>query len=96
MNLHYDHSTPALIELISKADTKLLAHNIALDYDGEVIIDPELHYPQVDLRRYKFHTQIRSASMRNMRKLQALQTALLSAYSETLRTIGGHDLRIAA
>ena len=96
MNLHYDHSTPALIELIAKADTKLLSHNIALDYDGEVIIDPELHYPQVDLKRYKFHTQIRSASMRNMRKIQALLTALHSAYRESLRAIGGHDVRIAA
>lgn len=80
MNLFYDSSASALHDLVASADSKLFVHNIAVDYDGEVIIDPELHYPHVDLDRYKFCIQVRKASLHNLRKLQTLYQALLSTF----------------
>jgi hypothetical protein len=95
MNLNYDTTTDALKELVAIADQKLFAHNIAVDFDGEVIIDPELHYPTVDIKRYKFCTQIKNESLRNAKKLEALQAALMSTF-KTRYTIGDSDIRIAA
>jgi hypothetical protein len=97
MNLIYDQTPDALQELAVVADRSLPVHNIAVDFDGEVIIDPELHYPNVDLRRYKFCTQIRDASLRNARKIQDLHQVLMSTVKDQLRTLGGYgDMSMAA
>jgi hypothetical protein len=48
MNLFYDPSLIALSQLIDNADKSLPAHNIVVDYDGEVIIDPEKKFAGVN------------------------------------------------
>ena len=93
MNLNYDLSTEALKQLVAKADQKIPVHNIAVDYDGEVLIDPELYYPQVDIKRYKFWARIQNASLRNFRNLQALHAILINEFNPQL---GGNEMRIAA
>lgn len=80
MNLFFDSSASALRDLVASADATLFVHNIAVDYDGEVIIDPELRYPHVALDRYKFCIPVRKASLHNLRKLQTLYQALLSTF----------------
>ncbi|MBS1686103.1 MAG: hypothetical protein JSS76_15265 [Bacteroidetes bacterium] len=95
MNLFFDSGASALRDLVASADPKLYVHNIAVDYDGEVIIDPELHYPAVDLDRYKFCIQVRKSSLHNMRKLQTLYQALLSTFKFAPLTVS-LEMRAAA
>ena len=96
MNLNYDQSQESLQALLATADDELPTHNIAVDYDGEVIVDPELHYPDVDVKRYKFYTQIWDASIRSARKLQALHATLMSVINSQPRSMGRNDYNIAA
>ena len=95
MNLNYDPTQEALIELLASAKEELPSHYIAVDFDGEVVIDPELHYPDVAISRYQFATQIRSASLRSARKLEELHNTLMNVL---LGHFGARedDMRIAA
>lgn len=95
MNLNYDQSQETLQALLATANENLPTHNIAVDFDGEVIVDPELRYPDVDLRKYKFHTQIWNASIRSAKKLQALHATLLNVLNGN-RRMGNSDYSIAA
>lgn len=95
MNLFFDSSASALRDLVASAEPSLFVHNIAVDYDGEVIIDPELHYPQVELERYKFCIQVRKASLQNLHKLQNLYQALLSTFKFAPLTVS-LEMRAAA
>ena len=96
MNLNYDQSPEALVALLATANKELPSHYIAVDYDGEVLIDPELHYPDVDVKRYKFCTQLRKASISNARRLQALHHALMNTLKEQFHSLGGNEMSIAA
>ena len=78
MNLNYDQQPEALIELLATADQTLPAHHIAVDYDGEVLLDPEVQYPHVPLHRYRFHTRIWEAGMRSTQKVRELHSALIT------------------
>jgi hypothetical protein len=95
MNLNYDQSQDALRALLSSADAKAPSHYIAVDYDGEVIVDPQLLYPDVDLSLYKYCTQLRTASLSNSRKLQALHDTLLNVVLD-YPDLDFYHLRIAA
>lgn len=81
MNLFYDPSIVGLRQLIDTADKSLPANNIVVDYDGEVIIDPEKKFADISLNRFKFHTQISQAVKADIRSLKHLYETLLSAYS---------------
>ena len=81
MNLFYDTSAMSLRQLIGKASKSTSTHNVVVDYDGEVIIDPELHFAGVDLSKYKYRTQIASVDKTNERSLNALLNALLAGYN---------------
>ena len=91
MNLIYDTTIDALAELVHTADKSLAVHHVAVDYDGEVIIDPEKHFPHVALPKYKFCTQIKDASLANVEKLVSLHRALLSSFKDQIRSISAHD-----
>ena len=96
MNLNYDQSQESLKALLAKASKEIPSHYVAVDYDGEVIVDPDLRFPEIDVKRYKFCTQIRNASLSNLRKIQALHHALLDTLSERFHSMGNNDFRIAA
>ena len=100
MNLNYDSSHMALLQLIATADASLDTHNIAIDYDGEVIIDPELQYPNVSLDRYKFCTHVRDISLRNTEMVKALFRSLLTIFDWDMYYIvdnrGDNKMSIAA
>ncbi len=91
MNLIYDTTIDALTELVNTADKSLSVHHVAIDYDGEVIIDPEKHFPHVALPKYKFCTQIKDTSLANVQKLVSLHRVLMSSFKDQVRSIGAHD-----
>jgi hypothetical protein len=91
MNLIYDSTQEALKELVHVADTTMQTHNIALDYDGEVIMDPELHYPDVDLKRYKFCTTVITSMLKKEEVLQVLQETLMTVFEAQNKEIGLFD-----
>jgi len=33
-------------------------HDVVLDYDGEVLVDPQLQQPELDLNKFKFRIQL--------------------------------------
>ncbi len=80
MNLFYQPSVTELRQLINSANKSFTRHNIVIDFDGEVIIDPETKYKGIDLNRFKFRTTITESVKSNARSLKALFDTLLEAY----------------
>ena len=80
MNLFHEPSLAELRKLVESGQKSLPVHNIVIDYDGEVIIDPEKKYTGVSLNRFKFHTQISNTVKSNARSMRILFETLLSAY----------------
>lgn len=81
MNLFYDPSILALRQLVDTASYAQPVHNIAVDFDGEVIIDPEKHYPGVALHKYKFCTQINETDKSKDSVLLSLYKTLVGAFN---------------
>jgi hypothetical protein len=81
MNLFYNPSMTELRQLLSSAKKSSNIHNVVIDFDGEVIIDPEVQYEGIALSRFKFHTQISQSIKNNARGMKALFDTLLAAYN---------------
>lgn len=96
MNLYYEPTMFELKRLIDTAHKSLTAHNIVVDYDGEVIIDPELKYPNVSLNKFKFHTRINQAAGYSERRLQALYRMLKNAYEGKVTAMHIKNIKLAA
>lgn len=79
MNLNTDATREQLQDLILRA-THTTMHHLVIDFDGEVVIDPELYFPEVALDRYQFSTRIMDASLRDEETAQALYAALYVIY----------------
>ena len=96
MNLFYDPSISELRQLVDSANKSINVHNVVVDFDGEVIIDPEMKYKGIDLGKFKFRTQISMAIKGNARSLRALFETLVEAYNRGEQAIELHRLRNAA
>jgi hypothetical protein len=99
MNLNYDPTPTALLQLIATADSSLETHNLAVDYDGEVIIDPDLYYPNIPIDKYKVCTQVRDISLHNVDMVKALCRSLLTIFERDMYYIDidhSNSMRIAA
>jgi hypothetical protein len=83
MNLFNEPSLASLRQLVDTAKKSLHMHNLVIDFDGEVIIDPETKYTSVSLNRFKFHTQISHSVKYSARSMNVLFETLLSAYNNT-------------
>jgi hypothetical protein len=57
MNLFYNPTVQDLRRLLNEKLSTLTAHNIVVDYDGEVIVDPEFKYSGVPINRYKYRAR---------------------------------------
>ena len=90
MNLFYNPSLLSLRQLVDTGKKSLSAHNIVIDYDGEVIIDPELKFANVGLNRYKFHTKIYQSVKNDARSLHMLFETLRMAYNNSGQQIELH------
>ena len=96
MNLFYDPSISALRQLVDSSDKSLKVHNVVIDFDGEVIIDPEVKYTGIELSRFKFHTRISQSIKKNAKGMKALFETLLLAYSDSQQNMEMHRLNRAA
>ena len=67
MNLFFNPSISEFKKLLNNTDNSLTVHDLVIDYDGEVLIDPHLQQPELDLDRFKVHVQLRDNS--HFRKL---------------------------
>jgi hypothetical protein len=59
MNLFFNPSPTEFRKLLMKADNGLSVHDLVIDYDGEVLLDPHLQQPHLDLDKFKVHVQLR-------------------------------------
>jgi hypothetical protein len=64
MNLFLNPSVEDLQSLLKSAPEIKDVHDVVLDYDGEVLIDPEISHPDIDLNKFKFRMQLSSISKR--------------------------------
>ena len=96
MNLFYDPSISALRQLVNTLDPSKKVHNVVVDFDGEVIVDPEVKYSGIELSRFKFHTKISASIKQNARGMKALFETLLEAYNRNNQGIELHRFNRAA
>lgn len=82
MNLNYHTSETDILAFVAGADQELDTHAIAIDFDGEVIIDPEKHFPHVPTSKYKFCTHVRDISLHSRDMVSALYFALRTIFFE--------------
>ena len=77
MNLFLNPSLSEFQKLVNKVTGGSSVHDVVLDYDGEVLIDPQLEQPGLDLKKFKVHLQLKS-----MQPLRDLYAYLLSAWND--------------
>lgn len=58
MNLFFNPSISEFRKLLNKTDHRLPVHDLVIDYDGEVLLDPQLQQPGLDLDKFKVHVQM--------------------------------------
>ena len=101
MNLNYPYDKASLMALTLTADKKLDVHTLVVDFDGEVLLDPEIHFPGVAVTSYKFCTQLHDEHLRDEVQLAGLYDALNENFNgrgyAVQKHIGGkQDGKIAA
>ncbi len=91
MNLFLNPSVNELHTLVKNAPVNKDIHDVVIDYDGEVLIDPQIGQPDLDLNKFKFRVQLTEFSKRALSKgsngLKYLHNNLLNAWN------GNHDQR---
>lgn len=55
MNLFLNPSEREFRQLIIEAEKNNKLHDVVVDFDGEVLIDPQLEQPDLDLSKFKIH-----------------------------------------
>jgi hypothetical protein len=58
MNLFFNPQERELHKLISQAHNGKKVHDVVVDFDGEVLIDPDLEQPNLDLNKFKVHVRL--------------------------------------
>ena len=76
MNLNYPYDKASLQALMLTADKKIDIHSLVVDFDGEVVLDPEIRFPEVEISKYKFCTEVRDENLRDDVQLTSLYDAL--------------------
>ena len=64
MNLFHNPSVDELQSLLQSAPETNHIHDVVVDYDGEVLIDPQVSQPHLDLNKFKFRVQLTEFSKR--------------------------------
>ena len=77
MNLFLNPSLREFRKLFGKGGTRHEIHHVVLDYDGEVLVDPQLEQPDLDLKKFKVHVQLRS-----LKPLHDLFQYLVNAWND--------------
>jgi hypothetical protein len=86
MNLFFNHEERELKDLISEAKEDKQVHDVVVDFDGEVLIDPELEQPNVDLDKFKVHVRLSNYAINAIQKqsgyLKALYRKIEKAWND--------------
>ena len=82
MNLFHNPSVDDLRSLLNSVPETKIVHDVVLDYDGEVLIDPQDADPDLDLSKFKFRVQLTEFSKR---ALMASAAPLRYLYNNLLR-----------
>ncbi|MBS1617181.1 MAG: hypothetical protein JST76_01595 [Bacteroidetes bacterium] len=91
MNLNYGYDKDALKALVATADTTLEEHNVVIDFDGEVIIDPEKQFPNVPVAAYKFAAVVTDKVLRSGIMINAMYDSLEDIFFKLSRTTDYDD-----
>ena len=86
MNLFHNPSVDELQSLIQSASATKNVHDVVVDYDGEVLIDPQVSQPNLDLNKFKFRVQLTEFSKR---ALSLSSAPLRYLYNNLLRAWDG-------
>ena len=78
MNLFNDPSLQELSILLSQCDNSAANHNLVVDYDGEVLIDPDLQQPEIDLNRFKLRITLKATGKELINRGSSWMHTLLS------------------
>jgi hypothetical protein len=93
MNLFLNPTVEDLQSLIKSAPETKAVHDVVLDYDGEVLIDPQISHPELDLNKFKFRIQLPAISKRAVMlgsaPLRYLYNNLLRAWNNEGEFRGG-------
>ena len=76
MNLFLNPQKRELHKLISQTDNGKKIHDVVVDYDGEVLIDPDLEQPNLDLNKFKVRVRL-SDRLTNALDVQSNQLQML-------------------
>jgi len=60
MNLFLNPSLSEFQKLFKQTDTNPPVHTLVIDADGEVLIDPELQQPGIDVNRFPYKFRLRT------------------------------------
>ncbi len=82
MNLFYNPSPSEFQELLRKNETKEV-HHLVVDYDGEVLIDPQLEQPGLDLNKFKVKMRL---SRQRKEEIEKESGRLLNLFDNILDT----------
>jgi hypothetical protein len=101
MNLNYRYDKASLKALALTADKKSVVHTLVVDFDGEVVLDPEIHFPGVAIISFKFFTQVPDEHLRDEVQLASMYDALDEIFNSRSSTVqsymgGKADGKIAA
>lgn len=77
MNLFRKTSLTELQQLLSKTDKNTPVHNIVIDYDGEVLIDPQLSQPEIDLNKFKYRVQLSTLGKDYLKRSSTFMQSLM-------------------
>jgi hypothetical protein len=95
MNLFFNPSERELRNLIRHADKTKPVHHVVVDFDGEVLLDPQLERPNLDLNKFKGHVQIsehiKKILNRNPKTLRELLNTLLNVWHENSKSFFEFD-----
>lgn len=85
MNLFFNPSVSEFRKLINRAAKSKSVHDLVIDYDGEVLIDPQLDQPQLELDRFKVHVRLQGR-----KQIRNLFNHILNAWNENLASLSRH------
>ncbi|CAN5456371.1 hypothetical protein BH11BAC1_BH11BAC1_28310 [soil metagenome] len=92
MNLFLNPSVDELQNLIQNAPEGTKIHDVVIDFDGEVLINPQLEHPDLDLNKFKFRIQLtefsKRAVMKGSNSLKYLLGSLVNAWNTQIEYSG--------
>jgi len=93
MNLFFNPSLKELRKMFREIENDKNEHDVVLDYDGEVLVDPQIQQPELDLNKFKFRIRLNELSGDSLKSglFQNLFRRLVNAWNNS----DSSDLSIA-